>query len=130
MEEAEVPQARSLRERTGRDKNRGRAQVNSSQIIFSPARSVCARRSHVPNRNRHRSNLRSDKETLILVRQRDIRRARLRVSSARRDGLMKPNRELELAPARRRRCLQFAELFLATGVPTRTPLRELQVPMG
>jgi hypothetical protein len=56
------------------------------EIKLSQARSVRARRDHVPNRDCHRGNLRTYKETLFLVCEFGLRCCRLCVSSPRVDG--------------------------------------------
>src|SRR5205823_4086103 len=60
-------------------------QGSSSQIKLSQARSIRARRDHVPNRNCHRSNFRTYKETPLLDRELGFRSRRLRLSFPRRD---------------------------------------------
>src|SRR5207249_6962927 len=54
------------------------------EITLSQARSVRARRDHVPNRNCHRGDFRAYEETAILDRESTFRDCRLRLSRPRR----------------------------------------------
>ena len=54
--------AGSLRARAGKDQIGSRAEGSRSEIKFSQARSVRARRNHVSNRDRHRGDFRAHKD--------------------------------------------------------------------
>src|SRR6266700_1901437 len=87
--------ARPLRERAGTDQIGSRAQGSRGEITLSQARSVRARRDHVPNRNCHRGDFRAYEETAILDRESTFRDCRLRLSRPRRHrkvGAVHPNR--------------------------------------
>src|SRR5205823_8279593 len=75
-------QARSLRKRTGRDQNRGRAQAGGSEIKFSSARSFRAWRDHVPNRDRDCSHFGANAKTRVLDGESGLRHCWLHLSRA------------------------------------------------